>query len=120
MYVSYKAIGRNVSSARKEKSLTQAQLADQLGMSALHLGRMERGERPVSLEQLARIAERLGVTTYALMNGCLMREPHSAVPTVESADFARRMASVAAGCTSEEIALMDALCSTVAKHGKRG
>ena len=56
MYVSYKVIGRHIRDARKAKGLTQEQFAERLGLSTLHYGRLERGNRRVSLEQLARAA----------------------------------------------------------------
>ena len=61
MLVSFKAIGSNIRAARKAQGLTQEQAAELLKMSQLHFGRLERGERPASLEQLARIAQVLGI-----------------------------------------------------------
>ena len=46
MIVSYKTIGQNIRAARKAAGLTQEQIAEQLRMSQLHFGRLERGERP--------------------------------------------------------------------------
>ena len=57
MIVSYKTIGQNIRAARKEAGLTQEQIAERLKMSQLHFGRLERGERPASLEQIALIAQ---------------------------------------------------------------
>ena len=56
MLVSYKTIGQNIRAARKAAGLTQEQVAERLRMSQLHFGRLERGERPASLEQLAQVA----------------------------------------------------------------
>ena len=58
MLVSYKTIGLNIRSARREAGLTQEQIAERLRMSQLHFGRLERGERPASLEQIAQVALR--------------------------------------------------------------
>ena len=56
MHVSFKAIGRNIRAARTELGITQEDAAERLKISQLHFGRLERGERPASLEMLAKIA----------------------------------------------------------------
>ena len=77
MIVSYKTIGQNIRAARKEAGLTQEQIAEQLRMSQLHFGRLERGERPACLEQIALIAQTLRVPLASLLNGCVMEENFS-------------------------------------------
>ena len=62
MLISYQTIGRNIRSARQRAGLTQEALAERLEISHLHFGRLERGERPISLEMLAHIAGTLGVS----------------------------------------------------------
>lgn len=66
---------RNLRAARKAANLTQQQLADSLGMSALNYGRIERGECAPSLSQLAGIADFLGVSVYDLWEGCFPGTP---------------------------------------------
>ena len=70
--VSYKTIGRNIRQARVRAGLTQEQTAELLKISQLHFGRLERGERPASLEQIARIAQVLEVSTASLLSGCTL------------------------------------------------
>ena len=62
MHVSFKAIGRNIRAARTELGITQEDAAERLKISQLHFGRLERGERPASLEMLAKIAGVFGVS----------------------------------------------------------
>ena len=69
MVVSFKAIGRNIRAARTALDITQEEAADRLKISQLHFGRLERGERPISLEMLAQIASVLDVSLSALLNG---------------------------------------------------
>ena len=57
MLISFKAIGRNIRTARMDMNLTQEDVAERLKISQLHFGRLERGDRPVSLEMLALIAD---------------------------------------------------------------
>ena len=80
MIVSYKTIGSNIRSARKEANLTQEQIAEKLKMSQLHFGRLERGERPASLEQIAQIAQVLRIPLASLLNGCVLDETFSSQP----------------------------------------
>lgn len=74
MNTSYKIIGQNIKAARESTRLTQTQSAKMLDMSPLYYDRIERGERPVTLPQLATIAELFGVSTGALLTGCLTIE----------------------------------------------
>lgn len=67
-FVSHQVIGQHIRDARKAKSLTQANLAEQLGISTLHYGRLKRCDRPASLEQLARIANLLDIPPNSSKN----------------------------------------------------
>lgn len=111
MYVSFKVIGRHIRDARRAKGLTQEKLAERLGMSALHYGRLERGDRPASLEQLAAIANALGVSTLSLLSGSLLHEPLFAEPTTESISFAERLSRMTAGCTQQELEMLEGICA---------
>ncbi len=75
---------RNLRAARTAANLTQKQLSDQLGISLMHYGRIERGERPVSLSQLGRIADLLGVCAFDLLEGCF---PGAPSPHVDASEF---------------------------------
>lgn len=74
MNTSYKIIGQNIKAARESKRLTQAQSAKMLDMSPLYYDRLERGEHPVTLPQLATMAEIFGVSTGTLLTGCITME----------------------------------------------
>ena len=113
--VSYKVIGRNIRQARAHAGLTQEQTAERLHISQLHFGRLERGERPASLEQLARIAQVLGVSTASLLSGCTQEEVFTA-PADESAEaFASTVAHLAGGCSQKARKLMLAVCEDIAR-----
>lgn len=118
MLVSFKVIGRNIRKARTEANLTQEQIAEKLKISQLHFGRLERGERPAALEQLANIARVLEVPTLELLQGCILEE-HTIVREDESTKaFAQAMAHLAAGVSPEARRLMLALCRTVAEQDR--
>lgn len=118
MLVSYKTIGRNIRQARTQASLTQEQTAERLKISQLHFGRLERGERPASLEQIAHIAQVLGVPTASLLAGCTLEEVF-ATPADESLDAcASAFAHVASGCSPKARQLMLAVCREIAQSDR--
>ena len=118
MIVSYKTIGKNIRAARKEAGLTQEQIAEQLKMSQLHFGRLERGERPASLEQIALIAQTLRVPLASLLNGCVMEENFSTEPDDSAQALGKSVASLASGCSAKSRRLMHTLCQAVASSEK--
>ncbi|MGM9529145.1 MAG: helix-turn-helix domain-containing protein [Phascolarctobacterium sp.] len=66
----YKSIGLKIAYYRKKKGYTQADLAQQIGMSVSYLGQIERGNRgkSFSLETLYQIADALEIEVDVLMN----------------------------------------------------
>lgn len=119
MIVSYKTIGRNIRSARAAIGLTQEKAALQLGISQLHWGRLERGERPAGLEQLARIAQVLGVKTVTLLNGAILDEQFDMKPDSDSDALGQAIAALACGCSPKARALMLKLCQAIAENDKQ-
>ena len=118
MLVSFKVIGRNIRNARMQANLTQEQTAEKLRISQLHFGRLERGDRPASLEQLANIARVLGVPTLDLLAGCIIEESFVAQADSSAQAFSDAMAHIAAGVSPEARRLMLALCKTVAEQDR--
>lgn len=60
-------LGAAIRAARKDCGLSQEALADAAGIDRSHMGKIERGERNVSVLNVARVAEALGVTIASLM-----------------------------------------------------
>ena len=118
MIVSYKTIGQNIRAARKAAGLTQEQIAEQLRMSQLHFGRLERGERPASLEQIALIAQTLRVPLASLLNGCVMEEDFASEPDDSAQALGKSVAQLASGCFARSRRLMHTLCQAVASSEK--
>lgn len=119
MLISYKTIGRNIRAARKALALTQEQAASQLDISLLHYGRLERGERPASLEQLALISIALKTTLPALLSGCIEGESFGAQVGQEALTLGETIAAIADGCSPQAQELMAELCKTVAMQDKK-
>ncbi|MBR3676555.1 MAG: helix-turn-helix domain-containing protein [Alphaproteobacteria bacterium] len=53
-------IKNNIRQLRKKAGLTQEQLAEKIGISQVHLGRLENNARSMDLEQVEKIATALG------------------------------------------------------------
>ena len=69
-----KKIGRRIKQVRKEKNITQEDLALNSGLNRAYIGYIERGERNPSLQNIARIAIALNVSLAELMKGVEPRD----------------------------------------------
>lgn len=63
----YSALGERIRKVRKQKCLTQEQLAEACNLSAAHIGHIERGTRALSIESLITISSVLNVSTDYLL-----------------------------------------------------
>jgi transcriptional regulator with XRE-family HTH domain len=59
--------GSNIRAIRKQRGVSQEQLADALGVHRTYMGGVERGERNLTLRSLERLAERMGVDPVSLL-----------------------------------------------------
>lgn len=62
-------VGNRIKELRTGKKMTQAQLANEVGLSYIQIGRYEKQKSNPSAEVLQRLAEALNTTTDYLMNG---------------------------------------------------
>lgn len=62
------SLGAAVRARRKILSMSQEALADRSGIDRSHMGRIERGERNVTLLNVGRIAEALGCKPSELLS----------------------------------------------------
>ena len=118
MLISFKAIGRNIRTARMDMNLTQEDVAERLKISQLHFGRLERGDRPASLEMLALIADILETPLSALLNGCVVNDRFDLEPAGAPESLGHSIAVIANGCSPQAQRLMLELCKTVAQSDK--
>lgn len=72
-------IGRIISALRKDRNLTQEEVALEAETNAAHISRIERGDRQPSLAMLEDIARALGTTVSSICVAAegLKREPHA-------------------------------------------
>lgn len=62
-------MGRRISALRRQQGLSQAELADRLGISASAMGMYEQGRREPSANILVALAKEFHVTTDFLLTG---------------------------------------------------
>lgn len=62
----YKKLGLNIAYYRKERGLSQMQLADMIDISRTHMSRIENNDCAVSLDVIFRIAKSLDVPVAKL------------------------------------------------------
>lgn len=60
------ALGLGIRRVRKERGLSQEALADLAGLDRSHMGRIERGERNVTILNIFRVSAALGCATSEL------------------------------------------------------
>ena len=60
-------LGMAIRAARHERKLSQEALADAAGIDRSHMGKIERGERNVSVLNVARVADALNLSIASLM-----------------------------------------------------
>ena len=68
--IDYKEIGKRIRTVRKERGLTQEEASELCDITPSYYGNIERGDKKMSLETLARISKGLCVSTDQLIFGC--------------------------------------------------
>lgn len=78
MYYDQKESGKRIAALRKEKGLTQEQLAEKLNISTSTLGKIERGIQGFSIDLLIEIGIFFGISTDYILIGCEIRNYETA------------------------------------------
>jgi len=116
MSISFTAIGRNIRCARKLSGYTQEQFAELIGISVLHYGRLERGDRSVSLTQLEKIANLLNTSLEDLLWGSTDSLPKTI--SKEKRNLGLIIQFLSAGCSEGACNLMIDVCHAIAVNDK--
>lgn len=69
MVVDYESMGKRIRGLRKQQGLTQAELAQKVGISTSFMGHIERGTRIASLETLVGLSRTLEISLDAMVTG---------------------------------------------------
>jgi transcriptional regulator with XRE-family HTH domain len=64
-----RALGARVRALRKAKKFSQEEFAFECELSRTYMGSVERGERNISIDNIAKIADALGITASELLQG---------------------------------------------------
>lgn len=64
-----KIVGHSIRRLRKKQGWSQEKLAEMADLDRTYVGRIERGEKNLGIENLARFAHTLGVPPAALLRG---------------------------------------------------
>ncbi len=64
-----KTFGNSIRNGRRALDLSQEQLAEKAGLHRTYIGAVERGERNVSLDNIAAIAIALGMSASKMLEG---------------------------------------------------
>lgn len=67
--IDFGIIGERIKQKRKEKGITQEQLAETMDVSIAYLSRVERGETNVNLKRIVQISEILEINVSELITG---------------------------------------------------
>lgn len=92
-----KAIGGNIKKYRKIKGYTQAQLAEKIDISTIHMSHLETGSVSMSLDCLIKICDALDITPDELLFGEYR---------LNSISAASRIMSIMENLTSDEKKLL--------------
>lgn len=106
MSLNYKLIGRRVKEARRQKQMSQAELAEQTDMSVSYISLVETGKKQASLETLVRIANALGVTVDHMLVGNQRKDP---------VEYQTELVQLMEGCTSYEKRIIYEIASAAKK-----
>jgi transcriptional regulator with XRE-family HTH domain len=108
-----KRLGRRVADQRKRAGLTQAQLAERVGVATETVSRLERGSAIPSLARLEAVASALGVETHELFR-TLDRESQ------KDRALSRLLAAARRGSAADVEALAEVVDRLLGHFGRRG
>ena len=110
MAISAAILGERLKAARSKKNYSQEEVAEMIGMSAFHLGRIENGKKNVYLHKLALWCDVLDVPIEEILTGAV---------TPDNPAHNRQFGEIAQGCSPETIAAMLDVCRSIADVEKR-
>ncbi len=94
MTVDFKTIGKRVKAHRTQRKMTQAALAERLGLSNVYISNIENGIKGVSLEVLLKIVDEFNLS----LDGLVLEASPVHLPKTY-----RKLAEILADCEMEEI-----------------
>lgn len=123
----FKEIGLRIRTEREKLDLTREKFAEIVGLSSFYIGQIERGERKMSLETLAKISKALHMSTDYLLFGNNFSYDSTAqnISVLESADNSydsnpkgdlQELLSILLRCSDKEVSLVNDLVKLILPH----
>lgn len=95
--MNYYEIGERIRRFRKARGLTQNELAEQLGISTIHLSHIETGSTKLSLSVFVKISEVLKIQTDELLHD---------TPEVNTTTLRNELISLLESCDTTELKII--------------
>ena len=114
MPISYKKIAEHIRVARDRLGMTQAAVAEALGISINHYGQLERGKKRATLDMLGQLCELFDVGLNEMLDGALEKSR----PTLEAATNENQIeyiSSLIKGCSPEIIEIVTEVVESITK-----
>lgn len=112
--LSNKKIGERLRTIRRERGMTQSELAEAIGTHFTSISQIERGLRGLTIQQLVKLARALGVSpNEVLLDGHKAKEKISR----KSSRLRRRLQRIEELPLSEQRAILKILDGLVERHG---
>ena len=102
MRMDYIKIGQRIRDFRKEKKMSQEQLAEQIGISPTHMSHIETGSTKLSLPVLVKLSQSLKVKTDRLLFDA---------PQVDCSGIMDLLSE----CSEEQIGIMESIIAAAKK-----
>ncbi len=75
-------LGKRIREERMKLNLTQETLAEDVDLTTAYIGQIERGERNLTLENLVKVSNRLGVSVDYLLSDSLLIETDTSIISI--------------------------------------
>jgi transcriptional regulator with XRE-family HTH domain len=111
-------VGARVARLRKERGITQKEMAEKLGISQPHVSFYENGQLRLHAEVLAKISRILGVASDEILGLASPRKSSS--PTIGARKFSRIFLQVGQLPERDQRAVARLISSLVASHPRTG
>lgn len=114
MQIDYIRIGSHFRKAREKMNLTQAQIAEKIGVADNTYNCMERGQMPMNLKRIIQLCILFGITPGSVLNDCCDDLIDNAYEDVlPESDDKRELRLLVDKCSDETAYLVNAVGQTL-------
>lgn len=109
-------LGKKIKKLRKQRKISQGELAERVGIGASHLSRLETGRYQPSIEVLKKLADEMEVTADYLLSD---EEAEPGEVHIKNTPLAQRMRLLDTLDEADQRALIQVIDSMLTKHRMR-